>query len=44
MSRIKNGDMSKKIAVIAIMAALAYAVFGEIGVAIVALFLMLTAA
>lgn len=43
MSRVKNGDMTKKIAVIAIMAALAYVLFGEIGVGILAIVLMLMA-
>lgn len=43
MSKVKNGDMSKKVAVIAIMMAIAYVLFGEIGVGIVAIVLMLMA-
>lgn len=44
MERLKKGDLSKKVALIAIVVAIAYALFGEVGVGIVALFLLLTAA
>ncbi len=44
LERFKKGDLSKKIALIAIVVAIAYALFGEVGVGIVALFLLLTAA
>ena len=40
----KNGDVTKRLALIAILAVLAYAIGGEIGVGVLALFLMLTAA
>ncbi len=44
MNRFKEGNLSKKIVWIMILVAAAYLMFGEIGVGIVALFLMLTAA
>ena len=44
MERFKKGDLSKKVALIAIIVAVAYVMFGEVGVGIVALFLLLTAA
>ena len=44
MERLKEGDLSKKVALLAIVIAIAYILFGEVGVGIVALFLLLTAA
>ena len=39
----QEGEVTKKFALIAILAVLAYAIGGEIGVGILALFLMLSA-
>ena len=44
LERLKKGDLSKKVALIAIVVAIAYILFREVGVGIVALFLLLTAA